>query len=291
MEQRDINYTKEAFLNPWNLGMVAVAMLTVLLLFTTGTDLDNNLVLLFAAAAELIYLGVVPRSERFRRAVRAKKAAERHKPLSPKEIYRRLTREDQKRYVRLRNLEKSIRANYRKLSYASQGLLDSHLDKIEGLLDSYLRLLYQQERFRDHADAASESEVRRSIEALRRKMDEDSGRVEAINKRRLRVLKQRLASFKKGRENLEIIEAQLETITDVIKYIHEQSWTLKNPDEITLQLDTLLDEVEETQASVAEVEEVFSRSSDDLLSDIDSYGDLGADERTAETERTRSREA
>lgn len=60
------------------------------------------------------------------------------------------------------------------------------------------------------------------------------------------------------RENLEIIEAQLDTIDDVIRYIHEQSLTLRNPEEITFQLDTLLSEVEETEAAVAEIEDVFA---------------------------------
>ena len=37
-----------------------------------------------------------------------------------------------------------------------------------------------------------------------------------------------------------------------------QSLTMKNPEEITFQLDTLLDEVEATQASVIELEDVFN---------------------------------
>jgi hypothetical protein len=252
---------------------LAALMLLTLVLGVMGAGLGVDLVQLFAAAAELIYLGTVPRNERFRRAVRSRKAAERREPLSNKEIYRRLTRENQKRYVRLRNLKESIRANYRKLSYASQGLLDSHLDKIDGLLDSYLRLLHQKERYHEHADSAAESEVNRSIDMLEKKMTGDSERVNSINKRRLRVLKQRRASFSESRENRKIIAAQLETITDTVKYIHEQSWTLNNPDEITLQLDTLLDEIEETQASVAEVEEVFTApsSSGDLLDDVGDY--------------------
>ena len=273
MQQDEPNYMREALLHPGNLSAVAALMMLTLVLGVMGAGLGVDLVLLFAAAAELIYLGTVPHNERFRRAVRSRKAAERREPLSNKEIYRRLTRENQKRYVRLRNLKESIRANYRKLSYASQGLLDSHLDKIDGLLDSYLRLLHQKERYHEHADSAAESEVNRSIDMLEKKMTGDSERVNSINKRRLRVLKQRRASFSESRENRKIIAAQLETITDTVKYIHEQSWTLNNPDEITLQLDTLLDEIEETQASVAEVEEVFTApsSSGDLLDDVGDY--------------------
>ena len=110
----------------------------------------------------------------------------------------------------------------------------------------------------------------RSIGELREDMIDDSPRVKAIKARRLKILEQRLIRFKKSHENLEIIEAQLETIEDVIKYIHEQSLTLRNPEEITYQLDLLLSEVEETESSIGEIEDVFA-SAADLLSGIDTY--------------------
>ena len=285
----DINYTREAFLSKWNLyGLAAALVLSVL---AGAGDGDAFLLLfLFTCAAELLYLGIVPQTERYRNAVRARRTAERHKPPSPRQIYRQLTRSNQRRYVHLRNVEESIRANYSKLSYASQGLLKSHLKKIGGLLDSYLHLLYQKECYRDHSDSAAESEVRRSIATLRENMEEDSSRVRSINKRRLRILEQRLESFNKSHENYKVIEAQLDTISDVIKYIHEQSWTLKNPEEITLQLDTLLDEVEETQASVAEVEEVFNPSFEEGLGELDVFSEepASSDERQHQRARTRS---
>ena len=269
MDTEATNYTKAAFFNTWNLIFLVVALVTAVLA-SGGPEFLVDLVLILAAAFELLYLGIAPQNERFRKAIRAKRLAERHKQPSKKDIYRQLTRSDQRRYARLRNTEKSIRANYSKLSYASQGLLESHLNKIDGLLDSFLTLLYQKDHYRSQSDSATESEVRRSIAALRESMDEDPSRVQSINRRRLRVLEQRLESFQKSHENLKVIEAQLETIADVIKFIHEQSWTLKDPEEVSFQLDTLLDEVEETQASVAEVEEVFNRSFD-MLDEMESF--------------------
>jgi hypothetical protein len=267
MSNETINYTKEAFLNNWNLVFLAVAaVISVVLAGVTG--LPIWLPLLFVSASELLYLGTVPRNQRFRRLVRSQKIEERRKPPSQKEIFQLLSRRSQRRYARLRKLKDEIRQNYQSLSYASQGLLDSHVRKIDNLLESYLNLLNQRERYRNYIDNATEDEIQQSIEALKEDMADDSERVRAVKKRRLHVLEQRLARFKKGHENLEIIGAQLGTIEDVVKYIHEQSWTLQNPEEISFQLDTLLEEVEETQASVEEIEEVFS-SPRELLSDVD----------------------
>jgi hypothetical protein len=268
MSNENLNYTKEAFLLPLNLVFLICAM--VVTFFTIGTEPLGSLIPTFALAAELLYLGILPRQERFRKAVRAQAAAEHAKRPSEKDVFRSLTKSNQKRYIRMRNLEKSIKANYAKLGYASQGLLDSHVHKLNGLLDSHLNLLQTQERYLRFSQSASERDVASSIESIRAELSSDPPKVQAIKKRRLGILERRLEKFKKTKENLEVIEAQLETIEDVTKYIHEQSLTMSNPEEITFQLDTLLSEVEETQAAVEEVEEVFA-SPTDLLGDIDSY--------------------
>jgi hypothetical protein len=272
MNEADINFTKEAFLHPWNLAFLIVGMLTAFTISVFSNGPFFEITLLFAAAAELLYLGTMPRQDRFRRAIRAQRAAEHSKPPTQKEIFQKLSRPNQRRYARLRKLEKDIKANYQKLSYASQGMLGSDLDKINGLLDSYLNLLYQKERYSTTNRRNTENEVIRAIADLREDMTDDTPRVRSIKERRMRILEQRLARFKKGKENLEIIDAQLETIEDVTLYIHEQSLTLSNPEEITFQLDMLLSEVEATEAAVKEIEEVFSPSSD-LLSDIDTFSE------------------
>jgi len=284
---KDTNYTREAFLHPWNLTFMIVSMMVAFGISLTGATWPFDLALIMTAGLELVYLGTMPRNERFRRAVRSRKAVEHAKPPSQKELFQNLEKQNQRRYARLRKIETDIHGNYRKLSYASQGMLDSHLAKINGLLDSYLKLLYQKERYQFSTKTATEQDVLRTIEALRKDMEDDTPRVRAIKQRRLRILEQRLERSKKGTENLEIIEAQLETIEDVIKYIEEQSLTLRNPEEISFQLDTLLSEVEETQASVVELEEVFADPAS-LLNEMDTFEDPTAiDLDTSESTRTR----
>jgi len=264
--QDDINYTKEALFNTWNL----VFLLTVAVV-AAGLGMAGlfpgwlpQLLLLLGGGAELVYLGVMPRHERFQRYVRAEKRSERHQAPSQREIFSQLRNQSQRRYAKLRKLKDQIEANYQKLSYASQGILGSHVQKIDGLLDSYLDLLHQRERYRDFMDSATEAQILDSIEALKKDMADDAERVRAVKQRRLKVLERRLARFRKAQENLEIIGAQLSTIEDVVRYIHEQSWTLQNPEEVTAQLDTLLQEVEETQDSIREIEDVFAAPADYL---------------------------
>ena len=278
MPDEPINFYKEAFMSPVNLVFLISALVAALL---TG-GIASNLVLLFAAAAELMYLGTVPRSDRYKRVVRSRRAAERTKPPSDREVLRSLHRDDQKRYVRFRNIEKAIRDNFAKLSYASQGMLDAHLQKIDGLLDSYLNLLQLKDRYLRFAQRTGEEEIVRAINGLRAEMEQDPPRVRQVKARRLQILQKRLDKFKKANENLDLIEAQLATIEDVTRYVYEQSLTMQNPDEVSFQLDTLVNEVEETQASVEALDEAFSDPLSSITdSDIAQFeATLG--ERTAE---------
>ncbi|HIG74348.1 MAG TPA: hypothetical protein EYQ24_07175 [Bacteroidetes bacterium] len=261
------NFYKEAFMSPLNLGFLIFALVAALL--TGGAA--ANVLLLFAAAAELLYLGTVPRTERYQRLVRSRKMAERKaQGRDDREVFRSLSKEDQKRYVRFRNMEKAIKDNFAKLPYSSQGILEAHLKKLDGLLDSYLNLLQLKERYIRFTERTGEREIVRAIDALRQEMQADPPRVRSIKQRRLGILEKRLDRFKKANENLAIIGAQLETIEDVTRYVYEQSLTMQNPEEVTFQLDTLVSEVEETQASVEALEDAFGDPMSGLTSlDLD----------------------
>lgn len=274
MNDSVINYNKEAFLHPWNLTFLIVAMVGTLTLRSFPGVVDTflpDIVLLFGVAFELLVLGVIPHNDRFQRYIKMERVARaRANPPTWKERCRALNKINQRRHIKLRNLRDKIDANYNKLSYASQGLVENHIGKLDGLLDSCLALMSQHERYNQYGNSGERRTVELAIAELHREIEKDPDRVRAIKARRLRVLQQRQDRFKRSEENLEIIEAQLATIEDVVKYIHEQSITLRNPEEISYQLDVLLSEVEETEAAVGEIEDVFATASD-LLTDADLF--------------------
>ncbi len=254
MNDEPINFYKEAFMSPLNLGFLIFALVAALL---TG-GVAANILLLFAAAAELLYLGTIPRSDRYKRLVRSRKIAERKREVKKdRDVFRSLSKDDQKRYVRFRNMEKAIKDNFGKLPYSSQGILDAHLKKLDGLLDAYLNLLQLKERYVRFTERTGERDIVRAIDELQQEIQTDPPRVRAIKQRRMSILEKRLERFKKAGENLAIIGAQLETIEDVTRYVYEQSLTMQNPEEVSFQLDTLVSEVEETQASVEALEDAF----------------------------------
>lgn len=285
MKDTNVNFAREAFLAPINLTFLLAALVAAFVV--SGADVAFNSILLFAAGIELLWLGYAPRDPRFQRVIRSRVAAEKAKGPTQKETFNSLTRQSQRRYGRLRQLQKEIQSNYERLTSASQGLVASHLNKLDSLITSYLSLLYGRERYEEAMQETTQAEITAAIAALKLDMEDDVPRVRAIKERRLKILVNRLDRIQKGRENVEIIDAQLETIEDVTKYVHEQSLTLRNPEDVTMQLDMLLSEVEQTEQSVHEIEEVLSGNLSTL--DLDGLGDLPIDEPPA-PERTRVRE-
>ena len=263
MKKDDINYRREAFLHPWNLWFIIGGLASALGLSSILTSGSSFAVLfIFLFALELLVLGTVPTNAKFRRMVDRKRARELAKPPTPVELYRQLDRNSQRRYVRLRDLQKKIEANYQKFSFASQPILESHINKLNGLLASCLSLLSERERQINIRESIQEDDLLTAVATLKKEVKHDHERIRNIKLRRMKVLMQRLDRYRKSHEQLEIIEAQVATIEDVVMYIHEKSMTLRDPEEITLQLDILLDEVGNTEESVLSTEAMFGSSGD-----------------------------
>jgi len=256
MPEEPINYYKEAFMEPVNLVFLITALVVALLL---GGPLAS-VAMLFAAAGELMYLGTVPKNERYRKVVRSRRALEtRTKPQSQGAAVASLTPEDRRRYVRFRKYEEVIRENFARLSYASRGILDAHLQKLDRLLDQYLNLLQLKDRYTDYQTQTDEGQIVDAITQLQAEIAAAaSPRVAAVQQRRLAILQKRLDLYKKAGENLAVIDGQLRTIEEVTLYLRDQSLTMQNPENVSFQLDTLVSEAEETQASVSEIEDLFS---------------------------------
>ncbi len=257
------NYTKEAFLNRFNLAALAGAVgLSVVTM--------SPIPLVLAAGAELLYLATVPGLRPYRRLVDSRFHHRRRLRSRRRDtaIYERLSPNQQATYDSLVALREQIEENYLRLAGGTPVLADQSVRKIDTLLRSFLRLLDQLNAYRRYLTATDRGRIEREIEELRTDLkDEDSERLREIKTRRLEILERRLERFAKGEENREIISHQLAAIEDVLRLIHEQSLTARDPQDISKQIDTLTAEVEETEGTVREMES-FLRLQEELDEEI-----------------------
>ena len=253
-DELNINYTREAFMNPINLGVLLVSTLTAF--FMTGLGDFSSLLLTSVFGLELMYLGIVPKLPRFRKKLELKKIKERHAANNEKELFQSLDNKSQKRFLVLKHLAKLVQENFEKLPYSSQGLLDNVGKKIDELLGNYLTLLDLIKRYEVYLNTSLESslkeEVVRQIEEIKTLESEKLKRTKA---RRVAIMQKRLKKFNVAKEKYLVCETHLETIEDAVRYIYEQSMTMSNPEEIGFQLDNLLTEVEETSQLIDDLDQ------------------------------------
>ena len=277
-----INYTREAFLHPVNMGFLLVATITAFTLSDVG--LISNVILSMAFGTELMYLGIVPRLPRFRKNVKLQKLRDRNSEDEEKTVFQELDQKSKKRFLVLKHLTKLIKENFDKLPYSSQGLLENIRKKIGELISNYLTLLDLHKRYKLYMDTSAEESLKREVKNEEEKLETlKSERLKKTRVRRIAILKKRLKKFEIAKEKYLICETHLETIEDAIRYIYEQSMTMSNPEEIGFQLDNLLEEVEETSQLIDDLDQ-------DILPSYSGLDDIDLDAELKEAQAAKESE-
>lgn len=244
---KPVNYTREAFLHPLNLAMLIAAFTSAF--FVSGSEPLVNIIISVTLAAELIYLGTVPRTARFQKYINLRMFKERNSRFDERRIFGALSEASQKRFLVLKHISGLIRDNFTKMPYASQGLLDNLNTRIETLLTSYMLLLENYERYQFYLKNTTEERLSKEVEATNEEINEsNSPKLTKVLNRRLDILNKRLEKYGVAREKYLISDLQLKTIEDTIRYIYEKSMTMTNLTEIERQVDTLLMDLEDSES-------------------------------------------
>lgn len=258
-QQGQISYVKEAFHLQYNL--IALAGIGVFALIS-----GSFLPIVLAAGLELMYLATVPHDARFQRLVRSWKLAEQQRKTQQQlgEMLRTLPSEMQSRYVHCVQVCNTIRSNFAQFSSTSQIFLQQIDARLQGLLSGYARLLLAADQQQQYMRSTDPGEFKREIAGLQKTMPNDPAKVQEINKKRIAILSKRQEKFDKISENRKVVDAQLSAVEDVLMLVRDQSVTMRDPQQVSDRLDSLVHEVEQTEQTVQQVEAIFSDLSPDL---------------------------
>jgi hypothetical protein len=259
-EQQDkINYVREAFRLQYNWIALAGAGAFALV---SGSFLP----IILAGGVELMYLAMVPQNIRFQRLVRSWKLAEEQRKHQQKlsEMLRSLPPEMQSRYIHSAQVCASIRANFAQFSSTSQIFLQQIDSRLQGLLNGYARLLMAAAQQQQYMKITDENEIKREIAGLQKALSSDSQKVQDINKKRIEILSKRLEKYDKICENRKVVDAQCAAVEDVLLLVRDQSVTMRDPQQVSERLDSLVHDVEQTEQTVQQVEAIFNDISPDM---------------------------
>jgi len=257
--QENINFVKEAFHLQYNwiamLGAGAFALVS-----------GSFLPIVLAGGLELMYLAIVPQNWRFQRLVRSWKFAEEQQKHQQKlsEMLASLPAEMQSRYVHAAQVCGSIRSNFAQFSSTSQIFLQQIDSRLQGLLNGYARLLLAATQQRQYVKSTEQDGIKHEIASLQKSLSSDPPKVQEINKKRIEILTKRMEKFDKISENRKVVDAQCSAVEDVLMLVRDQSVTMRDPQQVSERLDSLVHDVEQTEQTVQQVEAIFSDMSPDL---------------------------
>jgi len=258
-EHEDINFVREAFHLQYNwIAMAGVCLFSVV----SGSLLP----IILGAGLELMYLAVVSQNAQFQRLVRSWKfgEAQRERQVQFAEMLNSLSPEAKTRYAKLAQVCASVRGNFSQLSSTSKMFLEQMDSRLDGLLHAYARLLLAITQQQQYLKGTDPNEIKREIASLQRDLDSDPPKVQDINKKRIEILNKRVEKYKKICENQEVVNAQCSAVEDVLHLVRDQSVTMRDPQQVTDQLDNLVRDVEQTEQTVQQVEAIFGSISPDL---------------------------
>lgn len=244
-------YLRAALLAPANLIALAGAALLAALV-------GSALPLWIALGAEVIYLGVVPSLPRFQRGVRRRldrtRAVEQGRLVES--LLADLSPNQRDHFYALRDLRDRILENYRRLPGGAM-LAEPSAPQLEGLLVNFLRLLATLNNYRRYLGATDRKALERDLSELQAEIAQAPGsdKVREVKRKRVEILQKRLERFHKAEESREVVSHQLAGFEDLMRLIHEQSITLRDPETASRQLDSLSAEVEASNQTVREMEQ------------------------------------
>lgn len=258
-----INYTREAFLLPFHLFVLATATIGTLVLMAllpAMFGMNPTFLIFLLGGLEMLYLGLIPRMPGFRKAVHRKYAKQLQSWQRQKEItgfYNALSARAQRRYEAFSGLLKKARQNYNGLNDNFGGLVRDYMLSIDRLRTAYLKLLYAHDRNAYFKVKANPTNLRQQIEEIRQSMQDDTERIREIKSRRIKLLEDRLKNQKSASENRVVLEEQLKAMEETIRLFAEYAGNDWQEAEESQLANRILSETEELHETLSEVDQVF----------------------------------
>ncbi len=254
-DHHSINFSREAFLHPVNLGfLLTVSFLAFLY---SGIPWMPTILFSIGLGLELLYLGTVPHKPWFRRHIVSRRNEElRRSGRTEKDQFDQLEMVSQKRFLAFRSIYDKILANFDRLPDSSRPLTGQLTKRLDQMKSEYLAHLMLQERYREYLDHASSESLTIEIRTLKNEMASvASERLLEVKRRRLQILEKRLNRHHVAAEKAEICRSQQETMEDAIRYVYEKTITMSHPGELDGHLDRLISELEETSAIIQDIDD------------------------------------
>ena len=249
-------YLKYAFANPYNLSLFGGA------LAAAGLTL-NPLLAVVALGAEAMWLLYAPESARLRHLLwdpRFEQVKLAYDQQARAERMQLLSNPDRQRVDRLVAQKRDIQRLAAQNPSFTADLLRGELVKTDRLVEAFLDMAVTCARYEQYLDSIDISGLDKDRDrwdkAIRNGKDGEP-QIE-IAKKNLAVIMKRFEKVQEIRRYLGVARGQLDLIENSFRLLADQIVTMQSPQELTGQLDELLDGVQAIKDSTADTERLLS---------------------------------
>jgi hypothetical protein len=164
--------------------------------------------------------------------------------------------EHARRYAAMEELCAMIETNYQGLSGISQAYLAEQRGKLDNILDGCLHRMLALQRYENMPATRSPTEIKREIAALEQELAGPglNERARAALQKNLELKRKLLASYSEVGATMKALSTELDSMASLLEVLHQNSISLRDPQAIAEELDTIVQQSEASDRAVREME-------------------------------------
>ena len=240
-------------------GAVAASVLTL-----------NPVPLLLWLGSELVLLPILDSGPLRRMVARRRREAARLQAAERrKAVIAGFDAASAKRYTSLFQLCRSIEANYQGLSGISQAYLSEQRGKLDNILEGIVHRMVALQRYQK-LPGRDPDDIRREIAGLERELQgtDLNERARAALNKNLELKRKLLTSYTEIGGNMKALETELDSMASLLEVLHQNSISLRDPQAIAEELDTIVRQSEDSERVVREMEAMLQGDGGEWSADV-----------------------
>jgi hypothetical protein len=161
-----------------------------------------------------------------------------------------------KRYDALEHLCHLIEANYQGLHGISQVYLAEQRGKLDMILDGCLHRMLALQRYERMLSRKTAASIEAEIAALQRELKQPDlpERARVALEKNVELKQRLLESHREARGTMKALTTELDSMASLLEVLHQNSISMRDPDAISQELDTIVRQSEDSERAVREME-------------------------------------
>ena len=161
-----------------------------------------------------------------------------------------------KRYAAMEHLCRLIEANYQGLNGISQAYLAEQRGKLDMILDGCLHRMLALQRYERMLSRKTSASIEGEIVALQRelKQPELPERARIALEKNVELKRRLLEAHTEARGTMKALATELDSMSSLLEVLHQNSISMRDPDAISQELDTIVRQSEDSERVVREME-------------------------------------